>query len=269
MFSYTFMIYAFVASLFIALLCPLIGIFLVLRKYSFMGDTLSHASLAGVAIALATHTAPLAGAFIFTALASILIEFLRSKFKGNADLVLAVVLTLSVGIAITLISSNLVRGNAEAFLFGSILTISTTDLITVMSLSIIGIVAFILKYQDLLYIIIDEDLALVSGIKVKLINYLFSLMVAITVAVAIKIVGMMVLGSLLTMPVAAAMQFKQGFKRTITLSILFSLIEVLSGLVFSYYYNLAPGGLIALFSVGILLLTIMLSQFIFKKRSAR
>ena len=108
--------------------------------------------------------------------------------------------------------------------------------------------------------IVDENLAQVAGVKVKVINYLFSLLVSVTVAVAIKIVGMMVLGSLLTMPVAAALQLKKGFKRTLFFSIIFSLVEVLGGLIFSYYFNVAPGGMVALFSIAVLLATIAFSK---------
>lgn len=259
MFSYTFMMYACIVSLFIAVLCPLIGIFLVLRKYSFIGDTLSHASLAGVTIALTMSIEPLWGAFLFTAVCGILIEILRSRFKNNSDLILSVILTLSVGVAITLISSGLARGNAEAFLFGSVLTVSESDIITVVVLSCIAILCFVFSYKKLLFIIVDEDLAQVAGVKVKTVTYLFSLLVSITVAVAIKIVGMMVLGSLLTMPVAAALQFKKGFKMTLILSLVFSLIEVVGGLIFSYYFNFAPGGVIALFSVALLILAIFAS----------
>ena len=259
MFSYTFMNYAFVVSLFIAVLCPLIGIFLVLRKYSFIGDTLSHASLAGVTVALTLNATPLLGAFFFTAICGLLIEAVRSRLKQNTDLVLSVILTLSVGIAITLISSGLSHGNADAFLFGSVLTVSTADIVTVIILSTLAIM-FCLKYQELLYVIVDENLAQVAGVKVKVINYLFSLLVSVTVAVAIKIVGMMVLGSLLTMPVAAALQLKKGFKRTLFFSIIFSLVEVLGGLIFSYYFNVAPGGMVALFSIAVLLATIAFSK---------
>ena len=258
MFSYTFMNYAFVVSLFIAVLCPLIGIFLVLRKYSFIGDTLSHASLAGVTVALTLNATPLLGAFFFTAICGLLIEAVRSRLKQNTDLVLSVILTLSVGIAITLISSGLSHGNADAFLFGSVLTVSTADIVTVIILSTLAIITFCLKYQELLYVIVDENLAQVAGVKV--INYLFSLLVSVTVAVAIKIVGMMVLGSLLTMPVAAALQLKKGFKRTLFFSIIFSLVEVLGGLIFSYYFNVAPGGMVALFSIAVLLATIAFSK---------
>lgn len=261
MFSYTFMNYAFLVSIFIAILCPLIGIFLVLRKYAFIGDTLSHASLAGVTIALTVSIEPLLGAFIFTAICGLLIESLRSKLKNNSDLVLSVILTFSVGVAITLISSGVARGNAEAYLFGSVLTVSTVDIIAVVVLSFLAIITFAIKHKELLFVIVDEDLAKVAGVPVKIINYIFSLLVSVTVAIAIKIVGMMVLGSLLTMPVAAALQFKKGFKMTLLLSIFFSIIEVLGGLIFSYYFDFAPGGIVAIFSVLVLLIVIVISKF--------
>ncbi|MDR1651606.1 MAG: metal ABC transporter permease, partial [Synergistaceae bacterium] len=118
---------ALAVSLAISILCPCIGIFLVLRRYSMIGDTLSHASLAGVTIGLLSGYSPILGAFIFTSACGALIEFLRGYFKKHTDLILAIVLSLSVGTAITLISSGKLRANADSFLFGSILTVSRFD----------------------------------------------------------------------------------------------------------------------------------------------
>ena len=127
MFEYTFMQNAIIVGVLISLVCPMIGIFLVLRRYSMIGDSLAHASLAGVAIGLLLEANPILSAFLLTSFFGVLIEALRNTFRRYAELVLIIVMSLSVGIAITIISAGLVHTNVESFLFGSILTVSESD----------------------------------------------------------------------------------------------------------------------------------------------
>lgn len=260
MFSYAFMQNAFFVSLMISVLCPCIGIFLVLRRYSMIGDTLSHASLAGVALGLLAGQSPVLGAFLFTSVCGALIEFLRNYFKKYTDLILTVVLSLSVGTAITIISSGKLRVNADSFLFGSILTVTRFDLIMVFILSAASVLALILLYHQMLYIAFDEEAAVIAGVRVKLINYVFSILVASSIAVSIRIVGVLVLSSMIALPVAAALQLKKGFRLTLIFSVLFSIVDIMSGLMFSYYLNVAPGGFTALVSVAVLLLVILMQH---------
>ncbi len=262
MLQYGFMQDAFIVSFFIGILCPAIGLFLVLRRYSLIGDTLSHSSLAGVTLALASGINPILGAFIFTTAAGALIEALRNAFKEYQDLILSIVLSLSVGIAITLISSGTVRANAETYLFGSVLTVSSSDLITVIALSILSLVTLGLMYHKMVYIALDEDIAKIMGVKVRLINYLFSGLTAATIAVSLKIVGMLVLSSMIALPVATALQLKMSFKKTLIFSILISVADIMLGLVLSYHLNVAPGGFTALVSVIVLILTIGITRLI-------
>ncbi|NLB38690.1 MAG: metal ABC transporter permease [Clostridiales bacterium] len=253
MLSYTFMQNALFVSVFIAILCPCIGIFLVLRRYSMIGDTLSHASLAGITLALMSSQSPVLGAFVFTALSGALIEFLRGYFKRYSDLILSIVLALSVGTAITIISSGRLRTNADAFMFGSILTVTQTDIYLVLALSVFSVGALILLYHQMLYIAYDEEAARVAGVRVKLINYVFSVLVAAAISVSIRIVGVLVLSSMIALPVATALQLEKGFRKTLLYSILFSVIDIMLGLFLSYYLNVAPGGFTALVSVAMLL----------------
>lgn len=239
-------------SIFISVLCPCIGIFLVLRRYSMIGDTLSHASLAGIAIGLLCNQSPVLGAFVFTSLCGALIEFLRDSFKKYTDLILTVVLSLSVGTAITIISSGKLRANADSFMFGSILTVTRFDMIMVLILSVISVLTLILLYHQMVYITYDEEAAKIAGVRVRLINYVFSVLVASAISVSIRIVGVLVLSSMIALPVATALQLKKGFKTTLIFSIVFSVIDIMSGLFLSYYLNVAPGGFTALVSVAVL-----------------
>ncbi|MFT4104702.1 MAG: metal ABC transporter permease [Lacrimispora sp.] len=269
MFSYSFMQNAIFVSVFISILCPCIGIFLVLRRYSMIGDTLSHASLAGVTIGLLTGQNPILGAFIFTSICGALIEFLRSYFKKHTDLILSIVLSLSVGTAITIISSGKLHANADSFMFGSILTVSRLDMIMILILSAISVLTLILLYHQMIYIAYDEEAAKVAGVRVRLINYVFSILVASAISVSIRIVGVLVLSSMISLPVATALQLEKGFKTTLIFSIIFSVVDIMLGLFISYYLNVAPGGFTALVSVAVLVSVLLGKKLYGSVRAAR
>lgn len=260
MFEYTFMQNAIIVGVLISLVCPMIGIFLVLRRYSMIGDSLAHASLAGVAIGLLLEANPILSAFLLTSFFGVLIEALRNTFRRYAELVLIIVMSLSVGIAITIISAGFVHTNVESFLFGSILTVSESDVWSVVVLSIISIGLILWLYPQLVLITFDEDGARVAGVKTKTINYIFSILVAATVSVSIRVVGILVISSLIALPVATALQLQKGFRRTLQFSVLFSFIDVLGGLVFSLLIDAAPGGVTAIVAVVTLLVVIAYKQ---------
>lgn len=257
MLHYSFMQNAFFVSILISILCPLIGIFLVLRRYSMIGDTLAHSSLAGVAIGLLLNVNPILSAFFLTSMFGVIIEYLRDYFKKYAELILAIVLSLSVGIAITIMSSGRAHANVESFLFGSILTVTKNDLYTVLVLSIVAVITIILLYNKLVFIAFDEEGAKIAGVKVKLINYIFSILVAATIAVSIRIVGVLVLSSMIALPVAASLQLNKGFKFTMLFSIFFSFLDIILGIFISYYIDAAPGGVTAIISVVVLIIVIL------------
>ncbi len=269
MLQYAFMRDALFVSVCIAVLCPCIGIFLVLRRYSMIGDTLSHASLAGVAIGLACGGSPVLGAFLFTAACGALIEFLRTYFKKYTDLILTVVLALSVGVAITIISSGATHANADSFLFGSVLTVDEGDMATVLVLTALSVLTVIFLYHQMLYIAYDEEAARIAGVKVRAINYVFSVLVASAISVSIRIVGVLVLGSMIALPVATALQFRRGFRQTLLFSVLFSMADILAGLFLSYSLGVAPGGFTALVSVAVLAAVIVVRQAAARARAGK
>lgn len=263
MLQYSFIQNAIIAGIFISILCPAVGVFLVLKRYSMMGDALSHASLAGVSLGLILGYNPIICAFLFTSVCGLLIEFLRDYYKKYAELILVIVMTFAIGIAITLISTGKTNANVNSYLFGSILTVSKNELYTVFILSIISVITLSILYNQLLYITFDENGAKIAGIKVRLINYLFALLVGATISVSIRIMGILVISSMIAMPVAAALQLRKSFKTTLILSIIFGFIDIIIGLFLSYFINSAPGGTIALTSVAVLLI-VLLSKKILK-----
>lgn len=252
LFSYDFMQRALTATVCMAVLCPVIGIFLVLRRTSMIGDALAHASLAGVAVGLAGGVNPVGASFIFTSAAALLIEALRGLFKNFSDLILTIVLALSVGIAVTLITSGAVHANAESFLFGSILTVTDEDLVIVGLLTAAALLLGALNYNALVCIAFDEEAARAAGVKVRLTAAVFALISAAAVASSIRVAGVLVMSSLLTVPVATALQFRQGFARTLAAAMIVSLIDSVGGLMLAAIVDAAPGGLIALTSVAVL-----------------
>ncbi|WP_196601632.1 metal ABC transporter permease [Pectinatus frisingensis] len=253
MLTYSFMQNAFLISIFIAVLCPVIGIFLVLRRYSMIGDTLSHASLAGIALGMLFQENPVLSAFLAVSVFSVIIEWLRKHFRTYAELILVIILSLSIGIAITLLSSGLVHANIDSLMFGSILTVTRADFYWVLFFSTISLFLVYRFYSALVFIVFDEEGATIAGLNVKLINYLFAILVAATISISIRIVGILVISALIALPIAAALQLEMSFKKTLCYGILFSYIDIFSGIIISYWVNAAPGGIIALNSVLLLL----------------
>lgn len=260
MFSYSFMQNALFISLCIAILCPCIGIFLVLKRYSMIGDTLAHSSLAGVTLGLLFRDSPVLTSFIFTALAGLSIEFLRQYFKKYTDLILSIVLSISVGIAITLISSGHLHANADAYLFGSMLTVSPVDMAATAILSLLAVLLIVFNYHQLLYITYDEDASRIAGVHVKRLNYLFAFLVAAAISVSIRSVGILVITSMITLPVASALQLQKGFRATFLASLAYSFLSILGGFFISFYIGAAPGGVTALTATFLLLLTLFVKH---------
>lgn len=251
-FQYSFIIRGLEAGLLIGAVAPLIGIFLVLRRYSLIADTLSHVSLAGVAIGLLLNINPLAMALCASALAALAIERLRLSRRIYGESALSIFLSGSLALAVVLI--GLTRGfNADLFgyLFGSIMTVKPADVYIIIALGAGVAIAVGLFFKELVYISFDETAARVSGLPVKLFNSLFIALAAVTIAVAIPIVGVLLVSALMVLPVITALQFKASFKRTLFIAEAISVGSVLVGIVGSFYLNVSSGGLIVLVMLAV------------------
>ena len=260
-FQYGFMIRGFEAGIIIAVIAPLIGIFLVLRRYSLIADTLSHVSLAGVAIGLLLKVNPLITAIIASVLSSIAIERLRISKRIFGESALSIFLSGSLALAIILI--GLAHGfgvDLLSFLFGSITTVKQFDVYIIAVLGILVVAAIIAFYKELLYVTVDEEAAKVSGIPAKFINILLIILSAFTVALSIPIVGVLLISALIVIPVVTALQLKTSFKNTILIAESFSLISVITGIIVSFYLNLSPGGTIVLLAIAIFVLTLFVKK---------
>ncbi len=258
-FSYGFMRSAFAAAAMVALIAPVIGVIIVLKRLSGIGEATSHSALGGVAFGMAVGINPVLGAVVFSVLAAFGIELFGRSFKKYSEIAAAVV--MSAGIGLTALFSGFIRSgntNLNSFMFGSIVAVSGAELFITAALSAVVIIVSFLLYRELFYITFDEDAALVSGISVKKINFIFTLLTALTVSVASRIVGALMISSLMIIPVACAMLIAKSYKQTVCLSILFSECFTLSGLVISYYFDLRPGGTIVILGVVVLMILMVI-----------
>lgn len=258
-FKQDFMIKALITGIFIAISCSLLGVFLVLKNMSLIGDGLAHVSFAAIAIGLLVSDKPIIISIPIVIVASFLVLLLKEKAKIDADATIGLLSSFS--IAVGVIIASVAKGfNIDLFsyLFGSILFISPIEMILSGILAIILIVLVLLFYNDLFSITFDENFAKISGIKVRRVNYLLSVLISVTIVLGIRIVGTMLISSLIVFPSVSALQISKGFKRTLMFSVLFSMIAVVLGIVFSYILNVPTGALIVVVNAIIFLITLII-----------
>lgn len=260
-FQFDFMIRAFAAGLAIAVVAPVIGMFLVVRRYSLLADTLAHVSLAGVAIGLLLGLNPVITAIIASIIASIGIERLRTTKKMLGESVLALFLSGSLAIAVILLS--LAKGfnmNLFSYLFGSISVVSPLDLYLTLGLAVLLILVVKFLYKEFFFLSFDIDLARASGVRTKTLALILTALAGVTVSLSIRVVGVLLIGALMVVPVVSAMQFSRGFRDTMVLSVIFSVVSVVSGLFLSFYWNIASGGAIVVVALLIFILSLALNR---------
>jgi len=239
--QYDFMVRALGVGLLLAIIGPFIGTFLVAKKYSLFADTLSHVSLLGVAIGFLLHINPLFSSLIVSSVAGLSIEKLKER-SLQSDALLGMIMSGSFAIAAILISLTKAGSfGLIAYLFGSITTVSSIDLWFIGGTSIAILVVLILFYQQLFAVSFDEDISLVGGIPVRLVNNLFVIVAAVFIALSMRIVGVLLISALMIIPVLAAVQIAKSFKQTIILACGISTLAMLIGLVGSFYINIPTG----------------------------
>ena len=251
--TFSFMHRALISGVAIAILCSVIGLFLVLRRYSLFGDAIAHSSFGGIALGLMAGVYPLWTAYGVSLVSALIITKLREKYDISGDAAIAVL--LSSGIAIGLVIVGISGGftiDIFSFLFGSILLVSVNETILILSLTGIILIVVLLLYRQLLYSTFNEEQAKVSGIPVEKINYLIVFMAGLTVVTSIQLVGVLLISALFVIPNVTAIMYGKGFKQTAILSISFSIFSVIFGIIISYIFNITPAGTIVLLSIGLL-----------------
>ena len=257
MFEYAFMNHAFIAGMVLGAAIPCIGVIVVLKRLSMMGDALSHSSLAGVAGGLIAGVDPVAGSVVACLAAAGAIEFVRRRFEGHAELAIAIVMSCGVGLAGVLSGFVPSAASFSSFLFGSIVAISDDELIAAALVGAAVLGACILFRRQLFLVTLDEQAARLAGVRVKAVNALFVILTALTVAVGARTVGALVVSSMMVVPVACALQVAHSWKQSVAISCAVGLAITAAGLVLSFELGLKPGGTIVLVGVVLLLCIIV------------
>ena len=259
--SYGFMQKALIAGIAVGLICSFMGTFLVLRRYSLFGDGIAHVAFGGISVGLFLGVFPLWTAFIVSIFGGLGLQKLRQSTKISGDSAVAVVLVTGLAIGVILVSSS---GGFSvdlfSFLFGSILLISQEDTIMILALSAGIIATLTILQKQFLHLTFNEEQAKLSGMRTTLLNYAFVVLASITVVTSMRLVGILLISALIVIPNITAMQFGKGFKKTVFISMSISVISVVSGILVSYFLNVAPSGTIVVIAVGILIGTLVLKS---------
>ena len=243
---------AIISGIAIAILCSVVGLFLVLRRYSLYGDAIAHSSCGGIALGFMSGIYPLWTAYGVSIISALIITRIKNRFNISGDASIAVL--LSSGIAVGLVIIGLSGGftlDIFSFLFGSILLVSVNDTILILSLTGIILIVILLLYRQLLYSTFNEEQAKVSGIPVEKINYLIVFMAGITVVTSIQLVGVLLISALFVIPNVTAIMYGRGFKQTTIISMSFSIFSVVTGILISYNFDITPARTIVLIAIGI------------------
>jgi len=257
MLSQSFMQRALLAGLMVAVVCPAIGLFLVLRRLAQYGDTLAHVSLVGVAAGVLSRTFPVYTGLAFSVLASLAMDWLRRRYSQYSELSLAIMAPASLALAVVLLSTTGGGGSeVMGYLFGSIVTVTVSSLVMIGLLGLLVMAALLLLYKELLSVTFDEEHARISGLPVQLVGTVFMVLTAMTVAMAMSVVGVLLVSALIVVPVATALQLARSFRGALAWSVAVGVVSVLTGLTLSYTLNLMPGGTVALTAVAVLLLVL-------------
>ena len=254
--TYGFMHRALISGIAIAILCSVVGLFLVLRRYSLFGDAIAHSSFGGIALGLLAGVYPLWTAYGVSIVSALIITKIKDRYNISGDASIAVLLSSGIAAGLVIISfSGGFTIDIFSFLFGSILLVSVDDTVLILALTGAILIVILLLYRQILYSTFNEEQAKVSGIPVEKINYLIIFMAGITVVTSIQLVGVLLISALFVIPNVTAIMYGRGFKQTAIISMSFSIFSVIIGILISYIFDITPAGTIVLLSIGLLGIT--------------
>lgn len=263
LFEYDFFKKAFLAAVFASISCGIIGSYIVSRRIVFISGGITHASFGGIGLAFLLGFNPLIGAVIFAVLSALGIQFFTKVAEIREDSSIAI--WWSLGMALGIIFIFMTPGytpNLMSYLFGNILTVTISELWWMFALNVVIIAFFILLFRKILYIAFDEEFARAAGLRVSLFNYLTITLIALTVVLNIRVVGIILILSLLTIPQATANLFTNDFKKLLILSSVFAFIGTISGLFISYFLDI-PSGAAIIFTLVIMFGVLRLAKYFF------
>ena len=268
--NFDFMRYSLLSGILIGFIAPLIGAFIVVRRLSLIADALSHVTLGGISFGMFILTLspalaiinPMWFGILFAIVGALLIEKLRTSYSNYQEIAIPII--MSAGIALSAIFISLADGFSQeivGLLFGSISAVSLSDLLTVVVISIVVVLFITLFYKELFILSFDEEYSRVINIP-KWIQFLFIVIVAMVISASMRVVGILLVSALITLPIAIAMRITKGFKQLIILSVIIGEFSVIMGLVLAFYMNISPGGVIVVLLVLLLGLTMLFQKSI-------
>lgn len=246
-----FMRLALGAGAVVGVLAPAVGFFLVQRGQSLIGDGIGHVAFAGVAAGILLDVAPVLTALVAAVLGGVVVELLRSRGGTAGDQALALVFYTGIALGVVFVSAaGALNANLFQYLFGSILTVTKGDLVVIAALGAVGLTTVALLYRPLAGVVIDEEGARVAGVPIGSLNVVLGALVAVTVALSMRVVGILLVAALMVLPVSAASRVAWSMRSALVLSTIIGLASALAGLTVSYYADLPPGGTIVLVAAG-------------------
>ncbi len=258
-FSYGFLVNALIAGLLISLCSSLLGVSLVLKRYSMIGDGLSHVGFGAFAVALALNTAPLAIAIPVVVVAAFLLLRLNQngKIKGDAAVALISSSALAIGVIVVSMTTG-VNTDVYNYMFGSILAISQSEVIISIICALIVFGLYVIFYNRIFAVTFDEDFAKAAGVKTGIYNSLIALLTAITVVIGMRLMGALLISSLIVFPALSSMRVCKSFKGVTVLGVILSAGCFFIGLMLSYLYSLPAGAAVVVVNlVGFLVCTLI------------
>ncbi|MFB9697997.1 metal ABC transporter permease [Amorphoplanes digitatis] len=253
LYQYEFMVRALISALIIGLTAPALGIYLVQRRLSLIGDGIGHVALTGVGVGLLLHQSPVLTAVIVSVVGAIGVELVRERGRTSGDLALALLFYGGIAGGVVLVGLSDSSGNASLmqFLFGSLTTTSRQDLTVIAVLGAAVLIAMLGLRQALFAVCNDEEYARVSGLPVRTLNLLMAVTTAVTVTIAMRTVGLLLVSALMVVPVAAAQQVTRGFRSTMAAAMLIGVGAAAAGITLAGEVNTAPGATIVILAIAV------------------
>lgn len=253
--SYDFMQRAILAVIAISVFAPILGIFLILRHQSLMSDTLSHVSLAGVALGILLGVSTTWSTVIVVTIAAVILEYLQTVYKHYMEISTAILMSLGLAIAL-IVTSKSDNGNVnlEQYLFGSIITINSGQVIALFAIAILVLILTVLFIRPMYILTFDEETAFVDGLPVRLMSVLFNIVTGVAIALTIPAAGALLVSTIMVLPASIAMRLGKNFKSVIFISIIIGFIGMITGIMASYYWETPASATITIIFVAIFLL---------------
>lgn len=266
LFTFDFIRYSFISGLIVGLIAPLLGAFIVVRRLSLIADALSHISLGGITFGLYVTSVtglvinPLISGVVFSVLGALGIEKMRTAYKNFSEISIPIIMSLGIALSVIFLSlSNGFNQDLFGYLFGSISAVTKGDLILISIIGVVVVTFIILLYKEMFLLSFDEEYSEVMKIN-RFIHIIFIILVALVISASMRIVGILLVSAMMTLPVAAAIRITSSFKQLIFVSILFGELSVISGLFLGFHLDISPGGTIVLVALVILALTFLVKK---------